>query len=233
VPEPLSLTFHGHACFELADGDTSVLIDPFLAPYNPAATTTAAELSPQHVVVTHGHVDHVASAVEVAKNGDATVYALVEIADWFNKQAITAIDINLGGRVEFARGTIGFVPAFHTNTLPDGTVVGQAAGAVIRMNSHCVYHVGDSALFSDMALIGEMEQVDTMIVPIGGRYTMDIVAAVRATEFVKPKRVIPCHYNTFPAIEVDAQDFMDRVQRIGGIEVQLLSPGDKIALTAA
>jgi L-ascorbate metabolism protein UlaG (beta-lactamase superfamily) len=232
VPEPLSLTFHGHACFELSSQDTSVLIDPFLAPYNPVATTTAADLSPQHVVVTHGHIDHVASAVEASKNGGATVYALVEIADWFEKQGIAAVDINLGGRVEFERGTIGFVPAFHTNTLPDGTVIGQAAGVIIRMNSHCIYHVGDSALFSDMALIAEMEHVDTLIVPIGGRYTMDIDAAVRATKFVQPKRVIPCHYNTFPAIEVDAQEFADRVRDLGGIDVELLSPGDTIVLIA-
>jgi L-ascorbate metabolism protein UlaG (beta-lactamase superfamily) len=216
VPESLSLTFHGHACFELTGGGTSVLIDPFLAPYNPVATTTPGDISPQHVVVTHGHIDHVASAVEVCQNSGATVYALVEIAEWFKQQGIEAIDINLGGRVEFDGGTIGFVPAFHTNTLPDGTVVGQAAGTIIRMNSHCIYHVGDSAFFSDMALIAEMEHVDTLIVPIGGRYTMDIDAAVRATEFVKPKRVIPCHFNTFPAIEVDPQEFVDRVRRVGG-----------------
>lgn len=233
MPEPLSLTFHGHACFELASNGTSLLIDPFLAPYNPVAKATAGDVSPKHVVVTHGHVDHVASAVEVAKNADATVYALVENAEWFKQQDVSAVDINLGGRVEFAGGTIGFVPAFHTNTLPDGTVVGQAAGVIVRMNEHCIYHVGDSCLFSDMALIAEMEHVDTLIVPIGGRYTMDIPAAVRATEFVRPKRVIPCHYNTFPAIEADPQQFADGVKSIGGIDVQVLDPGDKITLTAA
>jgi L-ascorbate metabolism protein UlaG (beta-lactamase superfamily) len=110
-------------------------------------------------------------------------------------------------------------------------VIGQAAGVVIHLGSHCVYHVGDSALFSDMALIGEMEKVDTMIVPIGGRYTMDVRAAVRATAFVKPRYVIPCHYNTFPAIKADAHDFARQVEAAGDISVSVLEPGDVIELS--
>jgi L-ascorbate metabolism protein UlaG (beta-lactamase superfamily) len=226
----LSLTYHGHSCFELTHDGVAVLIDPFLAPHNPVAIITQEELSPQHVVLTHGHFDHVADAVALCKRVDATAYAIVEIAEWLKAQGITALDINLGGRVEFEGGTIGLVQAFHTNTLPDGTAIGQAAGAIIRMNSHCVYHVGDSALFGDMALIGEMEEVQTLIVPIGGRYTMDVRAAVRATELVRPDRVIPCHYNTFPAIQADAQEFADAVSRIGGIEVEVPSVGEVIEL---
>jgi L-ascorbate metabolism protein UlaG (beta-lactamase superfamily) len=230
MTDPLSLTFHGHACFELTTATTSLLIDPFLAPNNPVAKTTASDVNPQHVILTHGHIDHVADAVAICVRTGATAYALVEIAEWLSKQHVTAVDINLGGRVAVDGGTIGLVPAIHTNTLPDGTVVGQAAGTVVHLGDHAIYHVGDSALFSDMALISEMERIDTLIVPIGGRYTMDIPAAVRATAFVKPTRVIPCHYNTFPAIMADAHDFKRQVEELGDIIVNIMEPGDKIAL---
>lgn len=226
----VSLTFYGHACFGLTSGGTSILIDPFLAPNNPVAIHTAADVNPTHVVLTHGHADHVADALTVCSKSKANAYALVEIAEWLTKQGVPATDINLGGRVEIDNGTIGFVPALHTNTLPDGTVIGQAAGAVIHLASECIYHTGDTALFSDMKLIGEMEEVTTLIVPIGGRYTMDIRAAAMATRFIKPQRVIPCHYNTFPAIRADPQDFVKLVRELGDTDVTVMEPGDTIEL---
>ena len=108
--------------------------------------------------------------------------------------------------------------------------MGQAAGTVIHLGSECIYHTGDTALFSDMKLIGELETVTTLIVPIGGRYTMDIRAAAMATAFIKPQRVIPCHYNTFPAIQADPEDFVKLVRELGDIEVTVMNPGDTIEL---
>jgi L-ascorbate metabolism protein UlaG (beta-lactamase superfamily) len=226
----LTINFHGHACFELQAGGVSVLIDPFLAPNNPVAKVSAEDLSPAHVVITHGHVDHIADALPIATREGVTSYAIVEIANWLNERGANTVDLNLGGHADFEGGSIGLVQAFHTNTLPDGTVIGQAAGAIVKMGGHTVYHVGDSALFGDMALISELEGVDTLIVPIGDHYTMGIDAAVRATGLVKPRHVIPCHYNTFPPIQVDASRFAAGVAALGGVEAHVMEPGETVTI---
>lgn len=223
----IEITFHGHACFELAGAGQKLVIDPFLAPNNPVASTTASDIEPTCLVVTHGHVDHIADAVPLAGNGDVPTVALVEVAEWLGKQGVQAFDVNLGGSVSFEWGSVRMVPALHTNTLPDGTVVGQAAGVIIRLGNTTVYHTGDTALFSDMALIGEMDPVDVLIVPIGDRYTMDPGAAARAVGLIKPRIAIPCHYNTFPPIEQDPQSFADAVDALSpGVEVRILNPGE-------
>jgi L-ascorbate metabolism protein UlaG (beta-lactamase superfamily) len=222
------LHFHGHACFELRAGGVSVLVDPFLAPNNPAATATADDVDPTHVVVTHGHGDHVADAIAVARRTGAPVVTIVEIAHWLGEQGLEAVDLNLGGRVDYDWGWVKLVQAFHTNTLPDGTAVGQAAGTLIRLADTTVYHCGDTALFGDMALIAAVDPVDVLIVPIGGHYTMDLHSAARAVGLVDPRIAIPAHYNTFPVIAADPQQFVAEVARHSDAEVRVMNPGDAI-----
>jgi L-ascorbate metabolism protein UlaG (beta-lactamase superfamily) len=223
----MDIRFLGHACFELSDGSSRVLVDPFLAPNNPAGAATADEVEPTHIVLTHGHVDHVADAVAVAKRTGAPVVAVVELAGWLGGQGVAeTFDPNLGGTVEFEWGWVKLVQALHTNTTPDGTAIGQAAGLVISIGGTTVYHLGDTCLFSDLKLIAERTPVDVALIPIGGHYTMDRHDAAVAAGFVGAGTVIPCHYNTFPPIQADAEAFKADVESGTSSQVVILQPGE-------
>ena len=222
----MDIRFLGHATFELSDGDTSILIDPFLSPNNPVAPLSADDVNPTHVLLTHAHVDHLADAVTVAKRTGAACVALIETANWLSGQGIENVsDPNLGGTVEFDWGWVKLVQALHSSTTPDGTVT-YASGLVINIGGQTVYHLGDTCLFGDMRLIVERTPVDIAIVPIGGHYTMDRHDAVVAAQMVDARTVIPCHYNTFPPIETDAEAFKSDVESQTGASVVILQPGE-------
>jgi L-ascorbate metabolism protein UlaG (beta-lactamase superfamily) len=233
----MQIKFHGHSCFELSEGDTTVLVDPFLKPHNPVAVAGAEEVDPTHVAISHGHADHVADAVAVAKRSGAHCVAIVELAKWLESRGVAEVsDPNLGGTVEFDGGWIKLVPAWHTNTLPGseesplsaehGIPIGTAAGLLINIGGVTVYHAGDTCLFSDMKLIAERNPVDFALLPIGGHYTMDRHDAVVAAEFVGADTVIPMHYNTFPAVEADPQAFKSEVEEKTSSKVVILAPGE-------
>jgi L-ascorbate metabolism protein UlaG (beta-lactamase superfamily) len=233
----MEIRFHGQACFELSDGDTTVLIDPFLKPNNPVAVATAEEVEPTHIALSHGHADHMADAVPVAKRTGAECVAIVELAKWLEGQGIEGVkDPNFGGTVEYDWGFIRLVPAWHTNTLPGsaddpfsaehGIPIGPAAGLVVKLGEATVYHAGDTCLFSDMKLVPQRDEIDVFLVPIGGHYTMDRHDAVLAAEFVGAKTVIPMHYDTFPGIETDAQAFKAEVESSTSSQVVVLEPGE-------
>ena len=220
----MDIRFLGHATFELVDGDSRVLVDPFLAPNNPKAPVTADEV--EHILLTHCHVDHVADAVAVAKRTGAHCVGLVETANWLGGKGVENVsDPNLGGTVEFDWGWVKLVQALHSSTAPDGTVT-YANGLVINIGGQTVYHLGDTCLFGDLRLIVERTPVDIAIVPIGGHYTMDRHDAVVAAEMIAAKTVIPCHYNTFPPIETDAQAFKSDVESKTSSKVVVLEPGE-------
>ena len=233
----MEIKFHGQSCFELSDGSTTVLVDPFLKPNNPKAVATADEVEPTHIAITHGHVDHMADAVPVAKRTGAHCVAVVEIANYLQGQGIEEVsDPNLGGTVEFDWGWISLVPAWHTSTIAGseeapfsaehGTPIGTAAGLLINLGGKTVYHAGDTCLFSDMKLIAQRSPVDVAMLPIGGHYTMDRRDAVFAAEFVEAGTVIPMHYDTFPAIEADAEAFKADVESKTSSKVVILEPGE-------
>jgi len=219
----MEIRYYGHATFELADGDTTVLIDPFLTG-NPKGTIAAEDLNPTTILVTHGHVDHVADVVPIATRTGAPVLAVVELATEFGGDGASAMDINLGGTVQFDWGWVKLVPAWHTSTTPKGTV-NTPAGLLINFNGVTVYHLGDTALFSDLQLVGKRHPIDYALMCIGGHYTMDRFDAVDAAELVGAKTVIPCHYNTFPAIETDAHAFKSDVESATTSNVVVLDPG--------
>jgi len=232
----MDIRFHGHACFELSEGETTILVDPFLKPNNPSAVAAADEVDATHVFITHGHVDHTADAVAVAKRTGAHCVAVVEIANWLQGKGLENVsDPNLGGTVEFEGGWVKLVPAWHTSTLAGseeapfsaehGTPIGTAGGLVINLGGKTVYHAGDTALFSDMKLIAERNPIDVAILPIGGHYTMDRHDAVLAAGYVGAGTVIPCHYDTFPPIETDAEAFKTDVEADTASEVVVLEPG--------
>jgi L-ascorbate metabolism protein UlaG (beta-lactamase superfamily) len=233
----MEIKFHGHSCFELSDGGTSLLIDPFLKPNNPAAVLTAEEVEPTNIAISHGHADHMADAVPLAKRTGAACLAVVEIAKWLEEQGVEDVsDPNLGGTVSYDWGWVKLVPAWHTSTLPGsaespfspvpGTVIGAAAGLVVSIGGVTVYHAGDTCLFSDMRLIAERNPIDVALLPIGGHYTMDRHDGVLAAEFVGAKTVIPMHYDTFPPIETDSAAFKAEVESKTSSQVVLLKPGE-------
>jgi L-ascorbate metabolism protein UlaG (beta-lactamase superfamily) len=233
----MEIRYHGHSTFELSDGSATVLIDPFLKPNNPRAVATADEVDPTQILITHGHVDHVADAVGLAKRTGAGVAAIVEIANWLQARDVENVsDPNLGGTVEFDGGWAKLVQAFHTSTLPgsedapfsaeEGVSIGQAAGWVVNLGGSTVYHLGDTCLFGDLELIASRTPVDIALIPIGGHYTMDRHDAVVAAKLIGASTVIPMHYDTFPPIETDPQAFKSDVESETSASVVVLEPGE-------
>jgi L-ascorbate metabolism protein UlaG (beta-lactamase superfamily) len=216
----------GHSAFHLSGGGADVLVDPFLSG-NPKAAATADELPADAILLTHGHGDHLGDTVDIAKRTGATVVAIVELAAEIEGEGVeNVLNPNYGGTVKFDWGWVKLVPAWHTAVSPSGTAHAPA-GLLIHYGDHLIYHLGDTALFSDLELIARRgDKVDLALVPIGGHFTMDRFDAVTAVEMIQPQQVIPIHYGTFPPIETDAEAFKSDVQNAGFSEVLILQPGD-------
>ena len=221
----VDVRFLGQSCFELKAGDTTVLTDPFLTG-NPLAAASADEVEPDVILLTHGHQDHFGDTVDIANRTGATVVAITELADELSESVENVLDPNLGGTVAFDWGWVKLVPAWHTATSPKGTPH-SPAGLLIHIGDRLIYHLGDTALFSDMKLIAQRgDKVDLALVPIGGHYTMDRHDAVEAARLIGAKTVVPMHYDTFPPIETDAQAFKADVEAQTSSRVVVLAPGE-------
>jgi L-ascorbate metabolism protein UlaG (beta-lactamase superfamily) len=220
----MDIRFLGHAAFALEHDGTTVLVDPFLTG-NPKAAASADEVAADAILLTHGHGDHFGDTIDIAKRTGAPVVAITEIAGEIGEEGIETIDTNLGGTAEFDWGSVRLVPALHTSTTPKGTV-SVPAGLVIEIGGKRIYHLGDTALFSDLALPKRRGHIDVALMCIGGHYTMDRWDAVVAAELVGADQVIPCHYDTFPPVETDAAAFKSDVQNAGFAEVVILQPGE-------
>jgi L-ascorbate metabolism protein UlaG (beta-lactamase superfamily) len=220
----MDIRFLGQSCFQLTDGTTSVLIDPFLE-HNPKAAAKADEVEATDILLTHGHQDHFGDTIPIARRTGAKVTAITEIANEVGQEGLDVNDPNLGGTVKFDWGWVKLVPAFHTSTTPKGTV-SPPAGLLVSFQDTLVYHLGDTALFSDLQLVARRgNPVDIALMCIGGHYTMDRWDAVEAANLIGAKTVIPCHYDTFPPIETDAQAFKADVEASTSSECVVLDPG--------
>ncbi len=220
----MEIRFLGHACFELRDGDTTLLIDPFLSG-NPKAAIAAQDATATAILLTHGHGDHVGDTASIARRTGAPVVAITELAgELGEEEGVETVDPNLGGTVKFDWGWVKLVPAWHTSTTPKGTV-NTPAGLLISFGGRTIYHLGDTCLFSDLALVGKRHPIDVALMCIGGHFTMDATDAVDAAGLVGAKAVIPCHYNTFPLIEADAQAFKAAVESSTSSAVVVLDSG--------
>jgi L-ascorbate metabolism protein UlaG (beta-lactamase superfamily) len=223
----MDITWLGHSAFSITSGETDILVDPFLTG-NPKASTSADDVNPNHILLSHGHQDHFGDVVDIARRTGAPVVALTEVAgELQSKHGLEKVfDPNLGGTVTFDWGWVKMVPAWHTSTTPEGTVC-TPAGMLIKLEDKVIYFTGDTCLFSDMQLIARRgDGVDIAILPIGGHFTMDRHDAVAAVELISPKTVIPCHFGTFPPVETDAEAFKADVENSTGASCALLAPGE-------
>ncbi|MFQ5733059.1 MAG: metal-dependent hydrolase [Planctomycetaceae bacterium] len=224
-----TITFLGHGCFEFKTGGTRVIVDPFFTG-NPAAVTTADAVSPDVIIVTHGHGDHVGDAVAIARRTGATVIANFEIVTWLQGQGVENCHAqHIGGAFDHGFGVVKLTVAHHGSMLPDGSNGGNPCGVLLKLPDGNIYHAADTGLFSDMRLIGE-EGIDVAILPIGDNFTMGPDDALRAVKFVQPKRVIPDHYNTWPPINQDAAAWAARVKAETSAEPVVLQPGESCPL---
>ncbi|MDQ4100068.1 MAG: metal-dependent hydrolase [Chloroflexota bacterium] len=228
----MKLTYLGHAAFMLqADGQT-VLVDPFLSD-NPTAAINADNVDANTILLTHAHNDHVGDTVAIAKRTGATVIATLELADWLSEQGVeNAIAANHGGIVQFSGGSTKLVPAWHTSSYrtANGVVaIGAPAGHVVRFGGKTTYFAGDTCLFLDMQLIGD-EGLDVAVIPIGDHFTMGPADAIKAAKFLRAGIVIPCHYDTFPPIQQDADQFRSDVEESISCLCHPLQSGESLDL---
>ncbi len=215
----ISITFLGHAGFLLSDGTHTVAIDPFLTG-NPVATMKPDEVKCQSIVLTHGHADHLGDTVAIAKANHATVFGAFEIVEYMGEQEIQGEPGNPGGKITADFGWVAFTQAFHSSSY-NGRYMGMPCGAVVHMGGVTVYHLGDTGIFGDMKLLGEIYRPDIALVPTGDRFTMGPELATRAVEMIKPKVAIPMHFGTWPLLLPDASGFEPK-----GVEVKEMKSGE-------
>ena len=217
----LTFNYYGHACFQLDDGTYKLLFDPFLTG-NPAATIKANEVKADYVLITHAHGDHVGDAYEIVERTGATAIGIPEITDTVGAE-VKAINMNLGGTLNLPFGFVRMVPALHSA----GIAGGVPCGYVVGIGGKVIYYAGDTALFSDMKLIGQRDKIDYAILPIGDHYTMGPEDAAKAVEMLDASNVIPVHYNTWDIIKQDPEKFKSLVKTA---TVLIVNPGESLNL---
>jgi L-ascorbate metabolism protein UlaG (beta-lactamase superfamily) len=217
---PITMTFLGHSGFLIEGGGHSVAIDPFLTG-NPVAKHKPEQIKCGHVVLTHGHADHVGDTVAIAKANGATLYAAYEICEYLGNKGVSKCEPgNPGGKIAAPFGWVAFTQAFHSSSY-EGQYMGMPCGVVVNIGGVTVYHCGDTALFSDMKLLGEIYRPDIACIPVGDRFTMGPELGARAAELIRPKVAVPIHYKTWPLLAQDVSGF-----RPSGVEVKELEPGE-------
>jgi len=226
---PTTLTWLGHAAFLIECGGKVVLVDPYLDD-NPSASLRADQVTPDYILVSHGHGDHLGDTLAIARRTGALVVSNHEIVAWLNSQQVAGHAMHIGGGHGFPFGHLKLTPALHGSMLPDGSDGGHAAGFLLTTaHGKKIYLAADTGLFGDMRLIGE-EGIDLAALPIGDNYTMGPEDALRAVKLITPRLVLPIHYNTFDLIKQDAQAWAVRVESETGVPVRVLSPGQSLQI---
>jgi L-ascorbate metabolism protein UlaG (beta-lactamase superfamily) len=226
----IELTFLGHSSFLAEIQGKKIMFDPFISPNTKAAHVQLENIRADYVFLSHGHEDHVADAEKITKASNATLVSNYEIAVWFAQKGVERYHpMNHGGSKAFDFGTVKYVTAVHSSTLPDGASGGNAGGFVIQHESGAFYYAGDTALTYDMKLIGESFKLDFAILPIGDNFTMGIDDALIAADFVGVNKIIGMHFDTFPYIEIDVEEAKNKASKAGK-ELILLNIGETIKL---
>lgn len=228
----VKVTYHGHSCFEIGAGGNNLIIDPFIS-RNPVAKVKADEIKVNYILVSHGHGDHWGDTTAIAKRNGATVIANYELVKYAEKQGLQGHPLHIGGSAKFPFGWVKLTIAHHGSTLESPEDHGGSpTGLLINIGGRTIYHAGDTGLFLDMKLIGEMNPIDLALLPIGDNFTMGLVDAAKAVEFLKPQKVVPMHYNTFDIIKQDPQQFVKLLAKLP-VECVVMKPGETIELEAA
>lgn len=221
----VKVTYFGHSAFMLESESHTTLVDPFISG-NSLTGTDPEDIKADTILLTHAHTDHVGDSVAIAKRTGAKVIATFELGTWFGQQGVeNAHPANHGGTVQFPGGSAKLVPAWHTSSYGDDFVApGVPAGLVVRFGGKTIYFAGDTCLFGDMALIGD-EGLDVAVLPIGDNFTMGVTDAVKAAGMLRAETVIPCHYNTFPPIQQDPEEFKQLLeQQFQSMRCRILEP---------
>ncbi len=225
----IKLTWYGHACWNIETPKGNILIDPFLAG-NPSAPTTADQVKPDFILISHGHGDHLGDAVPIAKRTGALIISNYEIASYCQSQGCKAHPQHIGGSRNYPFGNLKLTIAHHGSSFPDGRYAGNPAGFLLTLGKIKIYDAADTGLFFDMKLIGE-EGIDLALLPIGDNFTMGPDDALRAVKLINPKIVIPMHYNTFDVISQDPKSFATRVKKASPkTKVVVLKPGESFSV---
>lgn len=209
------IQYLSHSAFLLEISGKRVLFDPFFTG-NPKAPASASDIRPDYILVSHGHSDHLGDAVDISKSTGAVIVAPFELAMWCGKHGANIHDMHIGGGWDFEFGRVQLTIAHHGSAVgPDERLeyAGNPCGFLVTSEGKTLYHAGDTGLFSDMKLIGEMNAIDLALLPIGDNYTMGVTDAVKAVELLRPKAVVPMHYDTFELIKADAARFATKANR--------------------
>ncbi|EIT85454.1 metal-dependent hydrolase [Fictibacillus macauensis ZFHKF-1] len=223
----MKITFHGQSAVEVQTKTHSIWIDPFISG-NGQAVIDVSDVKPDVILLTHGHSDHAGDAEQIARANDSLIIAPFELANYFAAKGLNVHPMHIGGGHQFDWGHVKLTQAFHGSSITeeDGTVIytGMPAGLLLTVEDKTIYHAGDTALFSDMKLIGERNNVDVAFLPIGDNFTMGPDDAALAAEWIGANITIPMHYNTFPLIEQDGHKFVASLKGEG----KVLEPGQSI-----
>lgn len=226
----MKVSFHGHSVVQVQTNDKTILIDPFISG-NEACDLDANTVKADVILLTHGHNDHVGDTIEIAKRNGSLVVAPNELAVYLGFKGLNTHPMHIGGAHEFDFGKVKYTQAFHGSsfTEEDNTIVytGMPGGILLTIDGKTIYHVGDTGLFTDLKMIGDMNDIDIAFVPIGDNFTMGPKDALIAADWIKAKVVVPVHYNTFPVIKQDPEVFASKV-RTG--EGKVMAIGDTIEL---
>lgn len=216
------IQYIGHSAFKINCNGYSVLVDPFITG-NPLAANI--DLNVNNILITHAHGDHLGDSIEISKKINAPITAIFELANYCTKKGVAAQGINMGGKIQFEWGTAVWLPAAHSSSTPDGQYAGEPASIIMNFGDLSVYHAGDTSLHYDLKMVGEFYKPDIALLPIGGYYTMGIDEAVKAAEWLESKNIIPMHYNTFPLIKTNLNEFKEKIEALGK-ECIILKPGE-------
>lgn len=211
----MKISYHGHSVVKVVTDSHTILIDPFISG-NEACDLDAATVETDVILLTHGHNDHVGDTFDIAKRNDALVVAPNELANYLGSKDLQVHPMHIGGAHEFDFGTVKFTQAFHGSsyTEEDGTVIygGMPGGILLTVEGKTIYHVGDTALFTDLKMYGERHDIEVAFIPIGDNFTMGPEDALVAADWINAKISIPVHYNTFPVIEQDPKAWAEKVK---------------------
>ncbi len=227
----MKFTYYGHACFAVEAGGKTLLFDPFISPNPLAEKIDVSKIAADFILVSHGHGDHVADVVDIAKRTGAKVIAPFEVGDWFeSKKGLKNVQaMNHGGAAKTDFGRVKMTAAVHSSSMPDGSYGGNPCGFIIETSEGNFYYSGDTALTMDMKLIGDTTELRFAVLPIGDFFTMGIDDAIRAADFVGVKKIVGVHYDTFPPIKLDHEAAKNAV-KVAGKELLLPKIGETIEL---